>query len=404
MAGIRTRRRGKSYSYIFEAGKDEDGRRKVVEKGGFKTETEALDAGMDAYISWKHGDIGITSEKISLTDFIRQYVEMRKDDFAPTYITTLVSHVNNHIIPYLGNMPVQEINPLAVSKWISLLVRKKLAKKTIMSIRAIFHAIMEYAIFPAQLINSNPVISIPLPKTVPDNVSPHEFILPERFQEIMEQLGEFTPAGIVAMLQYNCGLRIGEALGLTWDRIDMKAHTMTIDRQINQIPNRFSPPKTVSSIRTIIIPPTLMKFLRRLRQHQQITRMQKGSQHINMYADSEGAIGYCKKAIPQGTVLVQPVVANDFGKVVVYTSIRKRFYRAGFSSHSLRHSHATLLVEGNASFKDISARLGHANISTTMNIYAHNTPTMQKQTVDIFENVLQNNLTKNTPCRQNADN
>ncbi len=164
MAGIRTRRRGKSYSYIFEAGKDEDGRRKVVEKGGFKTETEALDAGMDAYISWKHGDIGITSEKISLTDFIRQYVEMRKDDFAPTYINTLVSHVNNHIIPYLGNMPVQEINPLAVSKWISLLARKKLAKKTIMAIRAIFHAIMEYAIFPAQLINSNPVLTLPMPK------------------------------------------------------------------------------------------------------------------------------------------------------------------------------------------------------------------------------------------------
>ena len=100
MAGIRTRKRGSSYSYIFEVGRDEDGRRKVVEKGGFKSETEAMDAGMDAYISWKHGDIGITSEKISLTDFIKQYVEIKKEDFSYSYLYTIVCRTNNHIFWY----------------------------------------------------------------------------------------------------------------------------------------------------------------------------------------------------------------------------------------------------------------------------------------------------------------
>ncbi len=403
MAGIRTRKRGNSYSYIFEAGRDEDGRRKVVEKGGFKSETEAMDAGMDAYISWKHGDIGITSEKITLIDFIRQYVEMRKDELAPTYMATLVSHANNNIIPYLGKMAVQDINPLAVSKWLSILVKRKLAKKTIMTIRAMFHAIMEYAIFPSQLINSNPVVRMPLPKSVPDNVNPHVVILPEKFMEIMGRLGEFTPAGTVAMLQYNGGLRIGEALGMTWDRINLNECTMTIDRQITGAQHRFSQPKTLSSIRTIVLPPTLAKYLMRLKQHQLEARMRSGTKYYNAYTDNEGFIKYCKRAIPQGTVLVQPVVMSKQGKICSYGSIQDHFKAAGFSSHSLRHSHATLLVEGNASFKDISARLGHANTSTTMNIYAHNTPAMQKHTVDIFENVLQNNLAKNTPCRQNAD-
>jgi integrase len=404
MAGIRTRKRGNSYSYIFEAGRDEDGRRKVVEKGGFKSETEAMDAGMDAYISWKHGDIGITSEKITLTDFIKQYVEMRRDDLSPTYRATLVSHANNNIIPYLGKMSVQDINPLAVNKWLSLLVKRKLAKKTIMTIRAMFHAIMEYAIFPSQLINNNPVVRMPLPKNVPDNVNPHVVILPEHFMEIVGKLGEFTPAGIVAMLQYHCGLRIGEALGMTWDRIDMQECTMRIDRQITGVQHRFSQPKTLSSIRTIIIPPTLMKYLVRLKQYQLESRMRSGTKYYNAYADSEGFVAYSKRGIPQGTVLIQPVVMTQQGKISSYGSIQGRFKRAGFSSHSLRHSHATLLVEGNASLKDISARLGHANTSTTMNIYTHDTPAMQKQTVDIFENVLQNNLAKNVPCRQNADN
>lgn len=48
MARIRTRKRGKTYSYIFEAGQV-NGKRKVIEKGGFSSEDEAFDAGVAAY-------------------------------------------------------------------------------------------------------------------------------------------------------------------------------------------------------------------------------------------------------------------------------------------------------------------------------------------------------------------
>ena len=68
---VRTRKRGKTYSYIFEAGKKADGKRKVVEKGGFESKKAAYDAGVAAYNDWKHGNIGITSENILLKDFMQ---------------------------------------------------------------------------------------------------------------------------------------------------------------------------------------------------------------------------------------------------------------------------------------------------------------------------------------------
>lgn len=403
MAGIRTRRRGNTYSYIFEAGRDEDGRRKVVEKGGFKTETEAMDAGMDAYISWKHGDIGVTSEKISLTDFIKQYIEIKKEDFSYGYMKNIVSHANNNIIPYLGSMQVQDINTLAISKWLSLLTKKKLAKQTIRCSRAILHSIMEYAIFPAQIINSNPVIHIPLPKNLPDSVRPHTAIEPSDFINIMERLGECTPAGIVAMLQYHCGLRIGEAMGLTWDRVDLAAGVLTVDRQITATQMRFVPPKTSGSTRTIVIPSDLLAYLRSLRQSQLEDRMRAGSNYVNVFTDAEGNVYQSPGRAPGDCDIVQPVVLNSMGRLYQYSGIRRHFSKAGFSSHSLRHSHATLLAEGGAPFADIAARMGHSNISTTMNIYTHNTTAMQKQTVAIFEKILRKSTSKNTPCRQNAD-
>lgn len=69
MAKIRTRKRGKTYSYNLEAGLNANGKRKVVEKGGFATKQEAYDAGVKAFAAWKNGNIGIVSEKVSTEVF-----------------------------------------------------------------------------------------------------------------------------------------------------------------------------------------------------------------------------------------------------------------------------------------------------------------------------------------------
>jgi len=65
MATIRTRQRGRTYSYIFEAGWV-NGKRKTVEKDGFKTKETAYNAGVEAYADLKHGNIGIVSDHITL--------------------------------------------------------------------------------------------------------------------------------------------------------------------------------------------------------------------------------------------------------------------------------------------------------------------------------------------------
>jgi len=58
-----------------------------------------------------------------------------------------------------------------------------------------------------------------------------------------------------------------------------------------------------------------------------------------------------------------------------------------FNYHSLRHTHATMLVEAGADLKDVQERLGHSTIQTAMNRYVHDTDAMQTRTVDIFESI-----------------
>ena len=72
MSKIRIRKRGKTYSYSFDVSKNP---RRMKEKGGFATEDEAYEAGVKAYADWKSGNIGITSEKIKLRDYLAAWLE-----------------------------------------------------------------------------------------------------------------------------------------------------------------------------------------------------------------------------------------------------------------------------------------------------------------------------------------
>ena len=58
-----------------------------------------------------------------------------------------------------------------------------------------------------------------------------------------------------------------------------------------------------------------------------------------------------------------------------------------FKFHSLRHTHATMLVDNDAPIKDVSERLGHSDIRTTMNTYVTNTSTMKTKSMNIFEDI-----------------
>ncbi|WP_330369325.1 tyrosine-type recombinase/integrase [Metaclostridioides mangenotii] len=59
-----------------------------------------------------------------------------------------------------------------------------------------------------------------------------------------------------------------------------------------------------------------------------------------------------------------------------------------FDFHSLRHTHATMLLESGANIKDIQKRLGHSKLSTTMDTYSHVTDKMESVTVNILESII----------------
>ena len=194
MAQVRTRKRGKTFSYIFEAGKKPDGRRNVVEKGGFATKAQAYKAGVAAYNDYLHGNIGITSEKITLKDFMTAWLDnVMSANVKPTSLQTYRVTFQNQIAPHLGDVKVQDLTPAMLDEWMRKLLQTGLAKNTLSATHALIFSALNYAIYPAQLILSNPAAYIKVPKNAPKNVVKRTIITTEQFNALLEKYLFGTP-------------------------------------------------------------------------------------------------------------------------------------------------------------------------------------------------------------------
>ncbi|MBR1806267.1 MAG: tyrosine-type recombinase/integrase [Selenomonadaceae bacterium] len=393
MAQVRTRKRGKTFSYIFEAGKV-DGKRKVVEKGGFATKAEAYKAGVAAYNDFLHGNIGITSEKITLKDFMTAWLEnVVSTNVKPTSLQTYQSRFQSQILPHLGDVKIQDLTPAMIDNWMRKLLQDGLAKNTLSAIHALIHNALDYAVYPAQLISSNPVAYIKVPKNAPRNVIKRTIITPEQFNALLEKYPFGSPFYIPLLLLYHTGMRLGEILGLSWSDIDFPTRRINLHQQIAYTVKHgysFTTLKTESSKRYIVVDDFLLGELKRWQAQQRENEQHFGDSYVYVYREADGHIERKSKGLPAPDgEKVSLVCTGRNGKIIRRGALAEILVAEGLNAHSFRHTHATQLIENGATANGVAGRLGHANAAITQNLYIHNTAKLQEETYAIFDKNLQ---------------
>lgn len=182
----------------------------------------------------------------------------------------------------------------------------------------------------------------------------------------------------VLLIALNTGMRRGEVLGLRWEDIDFKANKVNVKRSlvVSKVQGTiFQETKTKGSVRNILVTADVMKELRHYKKVQEWFKNLMGDK----YEDSTGI-----------------VFTTTFGKPVNGCSFVSRTYKrilaaAGisdqFTFHDLRHTHATMLLRRGVNIKVIAERLGHSNISMTLDTYSHLMPDMQHVAVDTLDKI-----------------
>ena len=381
---IRIRKRGDTYSYSFDISKHP---RRMKEKGGFSTEDEAFDAGVQAYADWKNGNIGVTSERVTLKDYLASWLEnVARPNVKRTTYSSYQSAIKKRIVPYLGDQIIQELRPRHVDEWLKTLAKKGMSRGTIQQTKTVLSTALKYAIYPAELIASNPSTGLSIPRSAPKKVVKRTVITPEQAAALFQD-STYRP---VLKLLYHTGMRISEAMGLTWEDIDLKTGKITVLRQ--RIKSYFETPKTESSTRTFYADAALLVYLRALKAAQAKDEMRLGEAYQITYEDTahDRAVVVLPKKLPPAPTLERRMLLciKENGAPILGDSFKKMLRTHGLNAHSFRHTHATQLIEAGAKPVDVAARLGHKDATITQNLYAHDTKEMQQETARIFGEIV----------------
>jgi integrase len=336
-------------TYYFQTRvKKADGGYRQIKRRGFKSSQEARRAEAEAIIEFEDE----TSANPYFEHVAKEYLEWYKKRRKASSYAKIEGIVRIHLIPFFGNKRIQNIRNRDVSKFHdSIIDSRKLA--TLQIIHVVLSAIFNYAI-KMEYTQKNPARAIGNFEGKPEKRI--NFWTLDVFKAFMKHVDDFTYY-VMFMVLYYSGMRKGEMLALTWGDIDFDNNIINIDK--NNYNGKVTTTKT-GVTRQIKMPKFVMHLLSRL----------KDNQNPKM---TYVVFGEYKK--PLSTTTIDRV----FHKYIKQSGVKR------IRIHDFRHSHASYLINKGVIISVISKRLGHTDISTTLNTYSHLYPSTEQNAVDDME-------------------
>jgi integrase len=182
---------------------------------------------------------------------------------------------------------------------------------------------------------------------------------------------------MIYLLLYT-GMRRGELCGLEWHDIDWASGTIKIERTSQYVAGQgiiTKPPKTASGIRVVSVPPTVTQLLR----HYMAWQSEEHLKIADRWQDGDRLFTQW-----DGKPIHPDTVSQWFDTFL------KRHGLPHVTLHEIRHTNASHLIAQGVDPRTVAQRLGHNQVSTTMNIYAHSIKTAEQAAAVTLENSWQN--------------
>jgi integrase len=286
----------------------------------------------------------------TLDTFLDAWLTKVADTVRATTLRSYRGHVELHVSPLLGGIPIEELRVVDVER---LIRSRRAAGKAPATIRRILTTLgmaLEEAVTDG-LLARNVARQVKRPKVEYRAISA---MTAERAREVLAAVAADRDAALYVLL-LGSGLRVGEALALDWRDVDLEYGTVFVRRG-----------KTARSTRTIPVPPSVVAALRAHR-----ARSSTIDPAAPVFTGSR-----------KGERLRVDVVTHRLPRLLEAAGLPR------LRVHDLRHAHATLLLAAGVPMQMIADQLGHANPAVTANVYAHVQPGALRQAVDALDDYI----------------
>ena len=324
-------------------------------------------------------------EKPTITTYrelVALWWESYKNTIKPNSQQSMEGIVRLHILPVFGDYKLDKLTtPIIqqqVNKWADEANKgEKGAYANYSFLNNINRRILQYGVT-MQVIQHNPARDVIIPRKQQNKEHKVKFFSNQELKQFLDYLEDLDQSSYENFFDYvlyktllASGCRIGEALALEWSDIDLKKGTISISKTLNRY-QETNTPKSKAGLREIDIDKATVSLLKQYKKRQQVQSWQLGR--------SEG-------------IVFTPFTTKYAYACLLRKRLQSHFKAAGvpdISFHGFRHTHATIMLYAGIEAKDLQYRLGHSNISMTLNTYVHATKEGAKKAVSIFEAAISN--------------
>lgn len=377
-----------NWQVTISLGFNEDGKRIRCKKQGFRTKADAEAYASDLLTKKNKGYTQPLTNNILFKDFLEDwFINYKKPSLSITTYYNYRSRIDTHILPNLGNYKLKDISNITVQNFYNKLIIGGLSASSAKKVMEILTGCFKYA-------KKNKLIY-----TIPTDIEKQklekpivEFWNQDEIDYYLNSIKEnylFTPVLITLLT----GIRVAELCGLRWLNVDLDNRVIHIKEQViqdkeNKILIHTNILKTSKSYRSITIPKILRDYLH------EIYKSTSPKKESFVILDREGHMCNPRNISMNFTKNIEKYKYTLEEYKEKYPNKNSNNYKQlkQICFHGLRHTHATILIKNGENIKVVSDRLGHENITTTLQSYTHIMEEMKNNTADLLDTIFKNTM------------